>query len=158
MHHAETLSCSWQAPALPATLRDLTQRGGAFKHPLVIDLTRLTRLVVDGGAYTARDVRGTPADPAAAAASPLLPGLRTLELRNCGDIADALRVLRHPRLRPPPGAALSLHADGGRTPQWPLYLDASPRPLPAEGDCRAWLPAGSAALRLRMPQMAFRRQ
>ena len=115
--------------------------------------------MLNGGAYEALDARGTRADPDAAASSPLLPrSLRTLELRDCGDIADALRVLRRPRLRPPPGAMLSLHAVGGKTPQWPVYLDASPRPPPAEGDRRAWLPAGFAAARLRLLRVSFEAQ
>ena len=159
-----------QVPELPTTLHELTMHGGASlspspmmsgarTQPLRVDhLTQLKRLVLTGSAYRGLDVTGRPADPADAEYSitPLLPAsLRMLALQDCSDAADALRVLRHPRLRPPPGATLSLHATDSKNLQWPVYLDTSPRPLPVEADRGARLPAGFAALSLCIPQVLF---
>ena len=160
-----------QVPELPTTLHELTMHGvaslspsptmsGARTQPLRVDhLTQLKRLVLTGSAYRGLDVTGRPADPADAEYSiiPLLPSsLRMLALQDCSDAADALRVLRHPRLRPPPGATLSLHTTDSKTLIWPVYLDASPRPPPVEADRGARLPAGFAALRLHIPWVSFK--
>ena len=160
-----------QVPLLPATLRELTLHGGAAAwqplttvsapvQPLrVHHMTQLKRLVLIGSAYRCLDASGTPDGTAAVdAAQPLLPAsLRTLALQGCSDAADALRVLRCAQLRPPPGAALSLHTDDATQElQWPVYLDDSPRPPPAEGDRGARLPAGFTALRLCIPRLSLK--
>ena len=161
-----------QVPVLPATLRELTLHSSAPEPgPLTVGvpaqrlgighLTQLERLVLAGSAYRGLDAEGSHAEPAVddAAATSLLPAsLRTLVLQDCSDDAAALRVLRHPRLRPPPGATLGLHGNERAPLHWRVYLDASPRPPPAGSDCGAWLPAGFAALRLRMPRVAFSAQ
>ena len=148
-----------QVPALPATLCELTLHGGASGLPFKIEhLTQLERLVLVGSAYLGLDVCKSPADSANTAAPlQLLPAsLRTLQLQQCSNAANALRVLSHPRLGPPPAAVLSLHTNDTTALQWPVYLDASPRPPPDDSDRGARLPAGFAALQLRIPRISLR--